>query len=367
MGKLLNAIGAMSGTSLDGIDVALIATDGESIVERIAFASTPYDDTFRSHLRDAIEAAKGLADRSARPGILAEAERELTDRHAAAIETLLAREGRDAANIDVAAFHGQTVLHAPDRALTVQLGDGRRLAQRLGIPVAFDLRAADVAAGGQGAPLAPAYHRALATTLGGGPLAVLNIGGVANVTFIARDGALTAFDTGPGNAPLDDWMLRHTGEAIDREGATAAAGTVDEAVLARLMEHPYFDAAPPKSLDRNFFAAGNLTALSLEDGAATLAAFTAAAVARAEALAPDPAERWIIAGGGRHNGAILAALRERLAGAVITAEQAGFDGDAVEAEAWAYLGVRCLKALPITFPGTTGVAEAMTGGEVVGE
>lgn len=366
MGKLLNAIGAMSGTSLDGIDVALIATDGEGIVERLAFASTPYDEPFRDRLRDTIEAATSLADRTARPGILADVERELTDRHAAAIEALLAREGRSAGDIDVVAFHGQTVLHAPERALTVQLGDGARLAKALGIPVAYDLRAADVAAGGQGAPLAPVYHRAMAATLGGAPLAVLNIGGVANVTFIARDGALTAFDTGPGNAPLDDWMLRLTGKAIDRDGATAAAGTVDEAVLARLMEHPYFDASPPKSLDRNFFEAGKLTSLSLEAGAATLAAFTAAAVARAETLAPDPPERWIIAGGGRHNRAILAALSERLSGDVVTAEQAGFDGDAVEAEAWAYLGVRCLNGLPITFPGTTGVAEAMTGGVVVG-
>ncbi len=356
----------MSGTSLDGIDVALIETDGEAAVERVAFATTPYDEAFRAKLRQAIEAAKDLTDRAARPGILADVERDLTDRHAAAMQALLAREGWRAAVIDVAAFHGQTVLHAPERALTLQLGDGAWLAERLGVPVAYDLRSADVAAGGQGAPLACVYHRAMAATMGGAPVAVLNIGGVANVTFIASDGTLTAFDTGPGNAPLDDWMLRLTGEAIDRDGATAAAGTVDEAVLAQLMAHPYFDVLPPKSLDRNFFEAGALTSLSLEDGAATLAAFTAAAIARAETFAAERPERWVIAGGGRYNRAILAALRERLTGTVLTAEDAGFDGDAVEAEAWAYLGVRCLKGLPITFPGTTGVAKEMTGGLVTG-
>ena len=363
MGKLLKAVGAMSGTSLDGIDVALIATDGEALVERIGFSTTPYDDAFRDRLRAAIVAVRDLDNRAARPGLLADVERELTDRHANAVRALFDSAGVAADEIDVVAFHGQTVLHAPERALTVQLGDGARLGEALGTRVVYDLRAADVAAGGQGAPLAPIYHRALVA----GPSAVLNIGGVANVTFIARDGGLIAFDTGPGNAPLDDWMLRHTGEAIDRDGACAASGRVDDVILAGLMAHPYFNAQPPKSLDRNFFDASQLVTLSKEDGAATLAAFTAAAVAQAAAFAPEPPERWMVCGGGRHNRAILAALLARLSGEVMTAEEAGFDGDAVEAEAWAYLGVRCLKGLAITFPGTTGVPTAMTGGARVVE
>ncbi len=364
MGKLVNAVGAMSGTSLDGIDVALIATDGQDVVERRAFATTPYDDAFRDRLRAAIVAARDLDDRAARPGMLAEVEAELTDRHAEAVLELVKRAGMATGEIDIVAFHGQTVLHAPERALTLQIGDGRRLAEALGTRVVYDLRAADVAAGGQGAPLTPVYHRAMAGKLGGGPSAILNIGGVANVTFIARDGSLLAFDTGPGNAPLDDWMLRHTGNAVDRDGKCAMTGCVDDAILARLMAHPYFVAEPPKSLDRNFFEAGSLVTLSVENGAATLAAFTAEAVARAAAFAPEPPGMWIVCGGGRHNRAIMAGLGERLSGAVMTAEQAGFDGDAVEAEAWAYLGVCALKGLAITFPRTTGVAEAMTGGVV---
>jgi anhydro-N-acetylmuramic acid kinase len=365
MGKLVNAVGAMSGTSLDGIDVALIATDGEDVVERRAFASVPYDEAFRDRLRRALVEAAGLEERTARPGMLADVERELTDRHAYAIRGFLKEIGLDPGDVDLAAFHGQTVLHAPERRLTVQIGDGPRLARALGLRVVYDLRAADAAAGGQGAPLAPVYHRALVRGIGGEAMAVLNIGGVANVTFIGADGELLAFDTGPGNALLDDWMLRTTGTAIDRGGACAASGRVDDAALATLMDHAYFSAPPPKSLDRNAFDVSALAGLLPADGAATLVAFTAEAVARAAVLAPEPPRRWMVTGGGRHNRAMMAALAARLGGTVGTAEMAGFDGDAVEAEAWAYLGVRCLQGLAITFPGTTGVGEALTGGVVV--
>jgi anhydro-N-acetylmuramic acid kinase len=356
MGKLVNAVGAMSGTSLDGIDVALIATDGEGVVERRAFASVPYDAAFRDRLRRALAEAAGLEERTARPGILADVERELTDLHADAIRGFLEDTGLGPGDVDLVAFHGQTVLHAPERRLTVQLGNGPRLARALGLRVVYDLRAADAAAGGQGAPLAPVYHRALVRGIGGEAMAVLNIG---------ADGELLAFDTGPGNALLDDWMLRTTGTAIDRGGACAASGRVDNAALATLMNHAYFSAPPPKSLDRNAFDVSALAGLLLADGAATLVAFTAEAVARAAVFAPEPPRRWIVTGGGRHNRAMMAALAARLGGTVGTAEMAGFDGDAVEAEAWAYLGVRCLKGLAITFPGTTGVGEALTGGVVV--
>ncbi len=362
MSKRFRAIGLMSGTSMDGIDVALIETDGHDHVEPLGFASYAYDDAFRSDLRGALEDAGGLEQRSERPCSLARVERALTDRHALAVDAFLRAAGISCHTIDLAAFHGQTVLHRPERRLTVQLGDGPRLADQVGIDVVYDLRAADVAAGGQGAPLAPAYHRAMAAKAGMGPIAVLNIGGVANVTFVGTQGELTAFDTGPGNALIDDWIYRKTGECFDRDGACAARGTVDQAVLGALLSDPYFTTPPPKSLDRNYFPARHLERLSLEDGAATLAQFTVEAVAMAERHAPVAPTRWLVVGGGRHNPTIMRRLSERLEASVISAESSGFDGDAVEAEAWAYLGVRSVLGEPITFPGTTGVGRPLTGG-----
>ncbi len=362
MGKTMRAIGLMSGTSMDGIDVALIETDGENAVERRAARTVAYDAAFRAALARAIADARGLADRAQRPGCLAEVERELTERHAAAVEQFLDRQDLRPADIDVAGFHGHTVLHAPERRLTVQLGDGAQLARATGIDVVCDLRAADVAAGGQGAPLAPVYHRALAARLPQRPVVVLNIGGVANATWIGRDGTLLAFDTGPGNALIDDWMARHSGRPLDADGAAAALGRVDENALTALLSHTYFGRLPPKSLDRNAFSAKAVAHLSLEDGAATLTAFTAASIAKAREHFPEEPQLWVVAGGGRRNKTLMAMLAGRVEAAVTPAEAAGMDGDAVEAEAWAYLAVRSLKALPITFPGTTGVPKPMTGG-----
>jgi len=362
MGKMVRAIGLMSGTSMDGIDVALIETDGEDRVARGPSHTIAYDAAFRVRLAQAIGEARTLSDRKARTPLLAQVERELTERHAAAVEQFLRAQGLAAGDIAVIGFHGHTVLHAPERRLTVQLGDGPLLARRTGIDVVYDLRAADCAAGGQGAPLAPVYHRALAGRLPERPLALVNIGGVANVTWIGRDGALLAFDTGPGNALLDDWMTRHTGRALDEGGKAAAAGTIDQAALTALLTHNYFGALPPKSLDRNAFSLDPVTALSVEDGAATLTAFTATAIARAREHFPDEPRLWVICGGGRRNRTAMSMIAERVAGAVAPAEAAGFDGDALEAEAWAYLAVRSLLGLPITFPGTTGAPAPLTGG-----
>ncbi len=362
MGKMMRALGLMSGTSMDGIDVALIETDGEERLVRGPALTLPYDAQFRSALSGAVGEARSLADRTARPGCLAEVERELTRRSGGAVAQFLARHGLSAADIAVIGFHGHTVLHAPERRLTVQLGDGALLAQLTGIGVVYDLRAADCAAGGEGAPLAPVYHRALAAGLTQRPIAVLNVGGVANVTWIGRDGTLIAFDTGPGNALLDDWMGRHTGRSLDADGAAAAAGRVDQAALTALMMHPYFGEPPPKSLDRNAFSAAPVEGLSVEDGAATLTAFTAAGVAAACAHFPEQPQLWIVSGGGRRNRTLMAMIAGRVEAAVAPAEAAGMDGDAVEAEAWAYLAVRSLKGLPISFPGTTGVPKPLTGG-----
>ena len=282
----------------------------------------------------------------------------LTEYHVRAVAAL----GRPA---DLIGFHGQTILHQPDRRRTWQVGDAGELARRTGIPVAHDFRSADVAAGGQGAPLAPVYHAALARDVAK-PLAVLNIGGVANVTWIGADGELVAFDTGPGNGPLDDWIARRTGAAFDRDGAIARSGRVDPAVLNRLLADPYFSRPPPKSLDRLDFAASlaasRLEDLSPADGAATLVAFTAAAVR----LAPLPATplRWLVTGGGRHNPAIMAALRDRLGVPVDPVEALGWDGDAIEAQCFGFLAARTRAGLPISFPGTTGVPQPMTGGRM---
>jgi anhydro-N-acetylmuramic acid kinase len=355
--KTFRVIGLMSGTSLDGIDAALIETDGDRHIVRKAFLSEPYDDALRGRIRACLNLKP--ADRAS----AAEAERELTEAHAAVIGRLLAQEGLRPADIDLIGFHGQTVAHAPAEKFTCQLGDGVLLARLTGIRVVNDFRTADVLAGGQGAPLAPVYHRALAAALDR-PVAFLNIGGVANLTYIDADGSILAFDTGPGNALLDDWMLEKAGHKYDAGGAAAARGAADADVLAQLMSHPFFAAKPPKSLDRNDFASGAWRGLSLENGAATLAAFTVAGVARACDFLPQRPKEWIVSGGGRLNAAIMSGLRQRLGAPVRTIEDIGFNGDAVEAEAFAYMAVRSLQGLPISFPGTTGVAQPMAGGKL---
>jgi anhydro-N-acetylmuramic acid kinase len=362
LSKLLRAVGLMSGTSMDGIDVAVIETDGVDAVVRGRSATFAYDAAFRARLAEAIEDARGLADRRARPGCLDEVERRLTEQHEVAVARFLAEHGLKPADVAVIGFHGQTVLHAPERRLTVQIGDGAALARGSGIDVVWDLRAADVAAGGQGAPLAPVYHRAMTARLPERPAAVVNIGGVGNVTWVGRDGTLLAFDTGPGNALIDDWMLRHTGQAVDAQGATAAGGKVDEEALNALLMNPYFGQVPPKSLDRNAFAIDPVLRLSVPDGAATLTAFTAASLARAREHFPEQPQLWVICGGGRRNRTLMSMLAAEVESAVVPAEALGFDGDSVEAEAWAYMAVRSLKGLPITFPGTTGVSALLSGG-----
>jgi anhydro-N-acetylmuramic acid kinase len=355
----------MSGTSLDGVDVALIETDGESIAGFGPTGYRPYSERERALLRAALEAGAKLTDRTARPGILAEADAFVTDVHVEAVQTFLTTEKIDPASIAVVGFHGQTVLHKPERRLTVQIGDGVRLAQELDLPVAYDFRAADVAAGGQGAPLVPIFHQALARTLDRPhPIGVLNVGGVANVTWV-DGGDPIACDTGPGNALIDDFMRARTGSPLDRDGDQAAKGRVDEAFVARVLADRFFDLSCPKSLDRNAFAYANLGLpdVSVADGAATLSAVTAAAVARAVPHLPRTPRNWIVAGGGARNPTLMRMLTERLAPAKVeTADAAGWSVDALEAQAFAYLAVRTLRGLPVTFPGTTGAPAPLPGG-----
>lgn len=360
---LTRAIGLMSGTSMDGVDVALIDTDGEQGVKLNVAGFFPYDEDDRALLRSALADAVSLVDRRARPGALALAEAMVTTRHAEAVEAFLKAEQIDRATIDLVGFHGQTVLHRPERRLTVQIGDGAMLAEKLGIRIAYDFRAADVAHGGQGAPLAPAFHRALAAAAGLlEPVVVINVGGVANLSYIAPGQAPIACDAGPGNALLDDLMLARTGVAIDRDGATAAKGKVDAAALRELLARPFFALPPPKSLDRNDFSSAPVERLGLEDAAATLAAFTAAGIASLLPHLPASPKLAIVCGGGARNATLMRELSKHLPCPVTSADDFGWSTEAMEAQAFAYLAVRRKKNLPITFPTTTGVDAPLEGG-----
>lgn len=368
-GGVKRAIGLMSGTSMDGIDLAMLETDGDGCVRRVAASFTAYDAGFRKRLEQALETAKAIESRSDRPGDLAQLEAALTDRHAVAIEAFLTREGLSANQIDVIGFHGQTVLHRPQKRLTVQLGDGEALASRLGIDVVYDMRAHDMTLGGQGAPLVPAYHRALAAGLaaewaGELPVVFVNIGGISNITYIGADGDLRAFDSGPGNTLIDQWVTRHAGIPYDSGGAIASEGRVLSGLANRYLSSPFFTAKERISLDRNDFQLPDDKDAGLEDGARTLAFVTAATIAKAQAHLPEKPKLWILTGGGRHNRLIVEDLTvaTRHTGQVIVAEEAGLNGDSMEAEAWAWLAVRSLRGLPLTYPGTTGVKEPATGG-----
>ncbi len=361
---MLTAIGLMSGTSLDGVDVALIETDGRQVKAFGPSGYRPYTEPERRLLREALAEAVHLREREARPGVLAEAERAVTVAHAEAVKAFTAQHHVAPEEIDIVGFHGQTVLHRPERKMTVQIGDATALARSINIPVMHDFRAADVAAGGQGAPFVPVYHRALTQSLHReGPIVVVNIGGVSNITYIDGAETLIACDTGPGNALLDDFMSRATGQSFDCDGRMAALGRADEAWIARVLEHPFFAKPPPKSLDRNDFAHFKLGDVAPADGAATLTALTAAAIARVVPLLPRPPKSWIICGGGARNLTMMRMLREQLAPATVQAADAlGWSADAIEAQAFAFLAARGLKGLPLSYPATTGVPMPMTGG-----
>jgi anhydro-N-acetylmuramic acid kinase len=363
MTNLPKVIGLMSGTSLDGVDAAILETDGEAIALPGPALTLPYGAPDRSILKSALSLAGNLPKGAKTPPEILEAERLVTERHAEAVARLLKQAGMRADDIAYLGFHGQTILHRPEQRWTWQIGDAAALARATGIAVVSDYRSADVAAGGQGAPFVPLYHGALAQRLER-PVAIVNIGGVANVTYAGPDGTLIAFDTGPGNAPMDDWALRHTGVPVDKDGALARTGKVDEARLAQLLDNPFFARRPPKSLDRLDFAMDMAKGLSAADGAATLTAFAAASIARAGEHMPAAPRCWIVCGGGRHNPVLMAELRSRLGAKVITAEDAGWRGDFIEAEAFAYLAMRSVKGLPLSLPSTTGVPYPMKGGRL---
>jgi anhydro-N-acetylmuramic acid kinase len=356
------AIGLMSGTSLDGIDAALIETDGEARVRPVAFRGEPYSDAARAELAAATALALTFDRPRASPAVVKAG--ELIDRtHALAVHKLLREAGVAADEVGVIGYHGQTVAHRPDRGWTWQIGDGAVLASATGITTVSDFRSADVAAGGQGAPLLPVYHAALTAAIER-PLAVLNLGGVGNITFVGAAGEVIAFDTGPANALVDDWVAAATGARYDADGALAASGRVDEAVLTAMLDHPYFDMPGPKSLDRGDFTIQPARGLSAADGAATLTAFTAASVAESLKLLPARPARLIVVGGGRHNATLMQMIGEATGIVPESGDALGWNGDAVEAEGFAYMAARTLNGLPISFPGTTGVPAPLPGGVV---
>jgi anhydro-N-acetylmuramic acid kinase len=357
MSEMQTAIGVISGTSMDGIDVALIMSDGAERVETGPAATFPYPEATAAALR-AVVADPGEAEKPQ-----AELERAVTDAHVAAVEAFLDRFGIARDTVALVGMHGQTILHRPRARLTRQLCDGERAAAALGIDVVCDFRSTDVAAGGEGAPFAPIYHAAMAAGLER-PLMILNWGGVGNVTYLGARGEIVAFDTGPANALIDDFLLRRRGVALDENGALAGEGRVDAQALEAMMRDPYFDRPAPKSLDRNHFAAAAdlVEGRGDADGAASLSAFTVEATAAALRRVPEAPRRWLVGGGGRRNPLLMRRLGERLGVRVEPVESIGFDGDAIEAQCFAYLALRSRHGAPLSFPTTTGVPRPMTGG-----
>ncbi|MGI3126979.1 anhydro-N-acetylmuramic acid kinase [Nitratireductor sp. PBL-C9] len=364
------AVGLMTGTVLDGnIDVALLKTDGERIEAFGAYTLAPYPQSTRDLLEETLQQARAWNFEGDEPAIFAEAEEVLTRAQAHAVRELVESHGLTMADIGAVGFHGQTVLHrAPQEGRlgeTRQLGDGDLMHSILGCPVVYDFRSADMRAGGQGAPLSAAYHAALLRDVDtDGETAVLNLGGVANVSWWDGADRLIAFDTGPANAPINDFVKAQGLGDMDRDGALAASGTVDEARLAELLKHPYLAAPYPKSLDRFDFGASMADGLDASTGAATLTAFTASAVGKALDLLPVRPNRLIVCGGGRHNPTIMKMLGERAGVEAAPAETVGWRGDAIEAECFAFLAVRVLRDLPISFPTTTGAPEPLRGGKI---
>ena len=342
--------------------MALLETDDANEIHLLGHGFHPYPDTARHLLREVLDKAAGLADgiardRAAWPEWLVEAEAIVTQTHIAALT------GFDRQQAQLIGFHGQTVLHRPDAGLTLQIGDAAQLAHVSGLDVVADFRLADMAAGGQGAPLAPLFHAALAAGLTK-PLAVLNLGGIGNISCLADGQAPLAFDTGPANALLDDWAQRHTGRPYDDGGQLAAAGDVQEAALAALMAHRFFDRPPPKSLDRLDFSAASVESLSAADGAATLTAFTAASVAKAMNFCAPRPTRLLVCGGGRHNKTLLTMLGEACRVPVEVCEAVGWHGDSLEAQAFAWLAMRSLDGRPLSLPSTTGADAPVSGGRI---
>jgi anhydro-N-acetylmuramic acid kinase len=365
----MRVLGFMSGTSLDAVDMAVLDTDGQTIRAFGPCGERKLSEPTRELVLAATKDALAWTRETPEPASFAPAAKAVAEEHFEAAQDFLAATGMAWMDIELIGFHGQTVLHERPKAgqigRTVQLGDGKLLAELTGVPVAYDFRSADVAAGGEGAPLAPIYHQARAAASGiEPPSAVLNLGGVANVTLFGKTHDPIAFDTGPANGMLDLLVQARGLGRFDAGGRLAAAGRIDQAALDRLLDHPYFAAPPPKSLDRYDFSLQPVEDLSTEDACATLVAFTAEAVRLGLTHARETPNVLVATGGGRHNPVLMDALAGRLHCRLVLAEQVGWRGDAIEAEAFAYLAARTWRGLPISFPGTTGAPEPLKGGRI---
>jgi anhydro-N-acetylmuramic acid kinase len=356
--QIYRAIGLMSGTSIDGIDVAMIETDGYNYVRSLGFAPYPYASHFRQRLRKFFGFSGDRNDLEIR--IL---EQDLTELHSSAVMAFLAVQDKQSAPIDIIGFHGQTLFHDASKHKTLQIGDGAMLARMLGIPVVNDFRSADIAAGGHGAPFVPLYHRAMASQLQK-PVAIVNIGGVANITLINGDGDadITACDVGPGNALIDDWVLKHTGESFDEYGLLAASGVVNQGIVDKFLAKKFFRQKPPKSLDRNSFKDIFIDDLSVADGAATLTMITARSIAVGLKFTTVKPKHVYVAGGGRYNNTLMRWIADLANIEVSPVDDLNWSGDGLEAEAFGYLAVRSHLGLALCLPGTTGVPKPTTGG-----
>ena len=370
MGALKTAIGLMSGTSMDGIDAALLKSDGQNEIEIVGHLSHAYPAVFRSKLKQSLDKVAGVTKRADLPETVLSLERELTLEHAAIVDQLLKKYAISPSKVDLIGFHGQTILHRPDIGLTIQLGDGPLLARKCGIDVVFDLRSNDMKHGGEGAPLVPVYHQALAQKLKDKldfPVAFINIGGISNLTFVGKDNELYAFDCGPGNSLIDQWMFFKTGSPMDRNGEAGLSGTVNDKIVNSYASHPFFSDKKPGSLDWRSFKPLVNDAISIEDGAASLSFITAYGIVNSFRHLPMLPKTLIVSGGGVHNGAIMKTLKEltQKNGIItLTARSLGLCSDFLEAEAWAYLAIRSIYNLPITFPTTTGCDRPRSGGEL---
>ncbi len=353
------AIGLMSGTSLDGIDAALIKCEGGKICSFGEAVFLPYHDDDKIIFKSALKEAALLKKICQNNSVINDAEVRITALHIKAVLILLAKNNLQAEDIKVVGFHGQTVLHMPDKALTWQIGLGELLAKTVKIPVINDFRTFDVLNGGQGAPLVPIYHLVLINSLKNPayPAVILNIGGVGNVTYISgvEPEKMIAFDTGAGNALLDDYVSSNGRGSMDVDGSFSASGNVNEKLLKLWLSHPFFALKAPKSLDRNSFKLTGLEEMSFEGSAATIAAFTCHSIKIAESLFPKTPAVWYVTGGGRHNKFMMSLLQKLLKGKVEKIEKINGCGERLEAEAFAYLALLILEERPISFPKTTGI------------
>lgn len=347
-------LGLMSGTSLDGIDAAIVETDGEEIFSFGKALHRPFSQQLRHQLNQAIQT----------PSLDAElwAAKQITDAHLEIIAEVL--KSNEVDEVKLIGFHGQTILHVPDKKISKQIGDAAQIARQTGIDVVANFRQADMAAGGQGAPLAPLYHLALVRKMRVvQPTAIINIGGVANITYIDETkGDLIAFDTGPGNGLMDEWALRYLGLSFDEGGRLAAKGKIDEAALLGYMKNDYFQKPPPKSLDRHSFTLDRIKGLSVENGMATLLALSVSSIAHSQNYLPTAPKSWIVCGGGRHNNYLMSSLAQVLPNTVMQAEKVGWQGDMIEAQCFAFLAMRSVRGMPLSLPSTTGCDAPTSGG-----